>query len=91
MNEPKLSTDYVHAKPATFVGIYERSHTAHAWKFVRESPRDAAELARDVNTGFGIETLIIPPIKGSYPAFLDSYTVQPPERAPAPTTAVPSE
>jgi hypothetical protein len=76
MNNPKISPKQTFAAPATFVGIYERTHPSHAWRFVRESNREAAELARDVSKGFGIETLIISPIQGSYPLFLGSYTVQ---------------
>jgi hypothetical protein len=39
--------------------IYERIHPAHAWHYVRTTNREAAELARGVNIGFGVETLLL--------------------------------
>lgn len=42
------------------VAIYTRQHAAEAWRFERAANREAGILARDVNSGLGVETLLIP-------------------------------
>lgn len=57
------------------VAIYEREHSAHAWKFIRVANIDAAKLAKDVSAGFGVETLILTGTTGPFPQFLDSSQI----------------
>jgi hypothetical protein len=42
------------------VHVYTRRHQAHAWKYQQTSLYEAALLARDVNDGFGVTTLLVP-------------------------------
>jgi hypothetical protein len=55
------------------VGIYERSPDGYVWHFVRQTDRQGAEMARE---GRGIATLIITPIDGVFPEFLDYFTIR---------------
>lgn len=57
------------------VHIYTRKNLASAWKYERTTNLEAAKLARDVNVGFGLETLLVPAV---FPCseWLDSYQSQ---------------
>ena len=57
------------------VHIYTRKNLACAWKYERTTNIEAAKLARDVNVGFGLETLLVPVV---FPCseWLDSYQSQ---------------
>lgn len=48
--------------PVKRVHVYARKHPAHAWKYEHTSLYDAASLARDVNEGLGVATLLVPDI-----------------------------
>lgn len=55
--------------------IYTRTHDAHAWKYEHTSNDAVAESAREVNKGFGVETLLVPDICPAF-AWLDSCQTQ---------------
>jgi len=58
------------------VAIYERdvNQPGHAWKFARVSNLESAQLAKEANEGFGVETLLIPAKnQAEWPQFLDAY------------------
>ena len=42
------------------VHVYTRQHQAQAWKYERTSLYEAALVARDVNIGLGVATLLVP-------------------------------
>src|SRR5688572_21101799 len=60
---------------AKYVHVYTRTNLAQAWKYEDTSIKEAAEVAREVNKGYGVETLLVP---SAFPArqFLDSYQSQ---------------
>lgn len=62
----------------TELAIYVRSHPAHAWRYGRYCAfKEAAELERDTNKAFGVETLLVPwPGNGVLPVFIDSNQTQ---------------
>ena len=57
------------------VHVYTRKHPAHAWKYERTSLYDAALIARDVNEGFTVATLLVPDTFEALP-WLDSCQTQ---------------
>jgi hypothetical protein len=57
------------------VHVYTRKHNAHAWKYEHTSLYDAALIARDVNEGFTVATLLVPDTFEAFP-WLDSWQTQ---------------
>jgi len=57
--------------------IYTRTHSAGAWRYERQTNKEAAELEVETNKGYGTDTLIVPFRPGiPLPVFLDSYQTQ---------------
>lgn len=53
------------------VGVYTRSHPAHAWRFEQQCGPESAEIARQLNESWGgVETLIVPPVNGQFQVWL---------------------
>jgi hypothetical protein len=53
------------------VGVYTRTHPAHAWRFEQQCGPESAEIARQLNEGWGgVETLIVPPVNGQFQVWL---------------------
>ena len=61
--------------PITRVHVYTRKHHAHAWKYEHTSLYDAALIARDVNEGLTVATLLVPDTFEARP-WLDSCQTQ---------------
>jgi len=57
------------------VHVYTRKHPAHAWKYEHTTLYDAASLARDINEGLSVATLLVPDIFEAR-AWLDSCQTQ---------------
>jgi hypothetical protein len=57
------------------VGVYTRNHPSHAWSFEQQCSPEMAEIARQVNQGFGgVETLVVPPVGGQFQRWLCAST-----------------
>jgi len=57
------------------VHLYTRRNLAHAWKYERTCDREIAEVARDVNASYDVDTLLVP-VAFEPRSFLDSYQTQ---------------
>jgi hypothetical protein len=58
--------------------IYERHHSAEAWQLNRLAKPEIAQLVKDTNEGFGVQTLLLHlPPRSPYPRYLDACVVQP--------------
>jgi hypothetical protein len=59
------------------VGVYVRHHPAHAWKFEHQCDPEFADIAKEVNKSFGVETLLMPPVDGKFQQWLCATQTQP--------------
>jgi hypothetical protein len=58
--------------------IYTRSHSAHAWRYERQTPYlEVATLEIGINKqNFDVDTLVVPVAGLPLPVWLDSYQTQ---------------